>query len=298
MNDVTTQRPATGTVPPAGLSQPRYQELEAFRGLAALAVVVYHAWQHTQLDGAYPFTGRPAGTLLAGLDAAVAVFLVLSGFLLFLPVVRAVLDGRPTRDARSFLRRRFARVLPLYVIAVTAVWAYRTPSFPGDWRDLLAHLTFTHIYSERTIFSLIGPAWSLAVEITFYLLIALSLWPLSQVARRVPRRGTRLAVVIAFPLLLVVGSLAYKAWAFGIAEIPLDRFTVYFGLAAKLDEFGLGMLLAVAFAARGHDRPWPRAVALAVRLTALGVAVLAFSTRGLGGWYAVMFHSVVSVAAV
>jgi peptidoglycan/LPS O-acetylase OafA/YrhL len=287
-----------GTVPPEGLSRSRYLELEAIRGLAALAVVVHHAYQHTEVAGVRPLAGRGLDTLLSSLDGAVAVFLALSGLLLFLPVARAVLAGRPTRSAATFLRRRAARVLPLYLVAVTTVWAWRTPTLPGDWRDLLAHLTFTHVYAERTIFSLIGPAWSLAVEVTFYLLVALSLRPLSWVATRVASRRARLAVLVAVPTVAVAGSIGYKLWAGYVAGVPGDRFTVWFSVPAKLDAFALGMLLAVALAARPSPAPWSPRTVTAVRAAAVVVATVAVVTREPGGWSFLLFHTLVAVAAV
>ncbi len=73
------------------------------------------------------------------------------------------------RPARLFLFRRAIRIVPLYFLAVLVVWASRNPSLPGDWRDLVEHLTFTHVFDGDRIFYTLGPTWSLSLEIVFYL---------------------------------------------------------------------------------------------------------------------------------
>ena len=71
---------------------------------------------------------------------------------------------------------------------VLVVWALTNPSLPGHWQDLVLHLTFTHVYSDQYIFWTDGPAWSLAVEFHFYVLMALCM-PLVHAAVR--RTSTR-----------------------------------------------------------------------------------------------------------
>jgi peptidoglycan/LPS O-acetylase OafA/YrhL len=111
----------------------RLDELEGQRGLAAVLVVVFHAYQYDRSGptSAFPYEGSPQHALLVGLDGAVSWFFVLSAFLLARPYVRAVLAGRPATPARTFLARRAVRIVPLYVVAVTVVWAWRNPGCPA-----------------------------------------------------------------------------------------------------------------------------------------------------------------------
>ena len=94
--------------------------------------------------------------------------------MLWLPVARACVDRAGGRPGRVLLMRRMARLLPLYYAIVLVVWTTTNPSLPGHWQDLLTHLTFTQIYSDQYIFWTDGPAWSLAVEFHFYVLMALA----------------------------------------------------------------------------------------------------------------------------
>lgn len=284
-------RRAEGAVGPPG---PRlhYAEFEAYRGVAALAVVVFHAYQFVRVDGAYVYAGTPADALLHQLDGAVAVFLVLSGFLLWEPVARALVTGAPPGSARSFLTRRAIRVVPLYVIATMVVWAWRTPGWAEGWPELATHLTFTHVFVADHVFSVIGPAWSLAVEVHAYVLLAVLIAVLARTGRAGAPRPT---AAWALPVVVVVASVAWKAWAFGVASVPLDDFTVWYSTLARLDNVGLGMLLGALVAVRPSGLRSPALWAL--RLGALAVVVASTVLRVPGTWGEVYVHTLVAVAA-
>ena len=229
----------------------RFEGLEAFRGIAALMMVVFHAYQYSREGtgaGCYLYEGTPAHTFFSGLEAGVAWFFVLSGFLIFLPFAHSAVSQGSPRSARRFLVRRALRILPLYYLAILSVWSLRYTGGQEQWTDLLQHLTFTHVFSREHIFWTIGPAWSLAVEVIFYLFIAV-VGPLAYLACRpigtTHGRAALLAVVVA---VLGAGSIAYKWWARYAAGIPEDNWPVYFGPLAKLDTFCFGMLLAVLVA--------------------------------------------------
>ena len=275
----------------------RFGELEAFRGIAAAAVVVFHAYQFTRDDSGYVYEGRPIGEVLHQLDSAVAWFFVLSAFLLFLPVVRAAVEQTDRQAVRGFVVRRAIRILPLYWAATVIVWFLRTPSFSNArWRDLLEHMTFTQIYDLEHVFSLIGPAWSLAVEVHFYVLVALTIPLLHALCRRLPDRRGRLALVAGIVVALGVLSLLYKLWLYDVVGRPADDFHLWFGFLAKLDNFALGMLLAVVFVAR-DGRTVGAGTAWALRLVGAALVVVSFVERVPGEFDLVFFHVLSAVAA-
>jgi peptidoglycan/LPS O-acetylase OafA/YrhL len=153
-------------------STERYRELDGHRGLAVLGIVVYHAYQFSNVDH-YLYLGTAAYTVLYSLDAMVPWFFVLSAYLLFEPIARSVITGGQAISARGFLSRRAVRLLPVYYVAILVVWFLRQHSLPGDWRDLLEHLSFTQIFDHKRIFYTNGPAWSLSVAVYFYLILIL-----------------------------------------------------------------------------------------------------------------------------
>ncbi|MCM3923160.1 acyltransferase [Frankia sp. AiPs1] len=258
-------------------------DLEGYRGIAALGVVVFHAYQFCR-EGAggdsagsspdgYAYAGTPLGRLLLNLDGLVSLFLLLSGFLLYAPAARAVLAGRPVGSPRVFLLRRAVRILPLYWFATLLVWTYRNPDLPGDWRDLAEHLTFTQVFDSRRIFYTIGPAWSLSVEIFFYVAVALILLALRGRLPARSRSAVRVLVIATPPAVMLVGSLAYHWWALELAHQPSDRWAIWFNPLAKAEMFAMGMFLAIAHA-RWGDRPVRAVWLIPVRLVAL--AILAY----------------------
>ncbi|MFT4264167.1 MAG: acyltransferase [Nocardioides sp.] len=215
------------------------------RGLAALAVVTFHAyqWNRQPPSWQWPWSGT-AHQLMLGTDLFVDMFFVLSGLLLWLPVVRAATDGETGPSGRAVLVRRMARLLPLYVLVVTLVWAISNPVLPGHWQDLVLHLTFTHIYSDQYVFWTDGPAWSLAVEFHFYVLVALSIPLVAAAARRIASPRRRLAVTAILPVLLIVATGLYLTWA-GATHQDLANWSVWFSPLTRAADFGIGMLLAV-----------------------------------------------------
>ena len=275
-----------------GNTSGRLQDLEGYRGLAALGIVVYHAYQFCReaVDGQarYAYEGSLGYHVLVNLDALVSLFLVLSAFLLFAPLARRVLAGQPPGSAKLFLIRRAVRILPLYWTAVLVVWSYRNPVLPGDWRDLLEHLTFTHIFDNERIFYTIGPAWSLSAEVFFYLFLAVLYLGYSRldVAAMSPRQ--RRSLVLGPVAVLGLGSFAYLGWALATG-VPADQYNVWFSPMAKGFMFAAGMLLAVVYVSRDG---WvaSRGEILALRVGALTALTAAFAVRTEAALQSTVFH--------
>jgi peptidoglycan/LPS O-acetylase OafA/YrhL len=242
------------------------------------------------------YFGTLGYTVLNSLDAMVPWFFVLTAFLLFEPVARSAIDGRQPMSARGFLIRRAIRILPVYYVAVVVVWASRQTTLPGDWRDLIEHLTFTQVFDEKRIFYTIGPAWSLSVEVFFYLALAVLSLILPRACRRLASRKRRIAVLAASTAALALVSLAWKAWSFSAGHRPTTgSFTTWFGPAANLDIFAAGMAAAIVVAAFGDRRPLRSRGRLALRLAALGLLAVAFITRQANSWTGVYFTAVCAV---
>lgn len=251
----------------------RFSELDALRGLAAVSIVALHAYQNSRTTDGYAFGDiHWLQNAIVNLDFGLGVFFALSGFVVFLPFAKAIIEGRPHMGVKEFATRRIFRILPLYFVAILVVWNSRYYGHPGQMADLLRHLTFTQIYNNDQIFYTIGPSWSLAVEIHYYVMTGVLIWVLTKLARNVSSRRNRIVLVAAFPVLLASASLAYKAWAYYIAGLALDNalgpkhYTVYYSALARADGFAFGMLLAVAVVVWGTWRPrgpWlPRALAV------------------------------------
>jgi peptidoglycan/LPS O-acetylase OafA/YrhL len=169
-------RPALNDVDQGGLEQvstvDRVASLTGVRTVAALLVMGTHA-----AYGTGKTTHGYVGLIYSRMDIGVAVFFVLSGFLLFGPWVRAAATGAEPPSVRRYARNRLRRLMPAYLVTVLAAYAiyeFREPGpNPGHtWAGLLRHLTLTQIYSGDYLSTYLHQGltqmWSLAVEMAFY----------------------------------------------------------------------------------------------------------------------------------
>ncbi len=206
--------------------------LEVYRAGAAALVLLTHV-------GFVSGAGlrAPWGGWLARGEAGVAVFFVLSGFLLLRPWVAAADGRRPPVRVRAYLWRRAVRLLPAYLVALAGV-AVLVPSARGaravDW---LAATTLTSTYREAPLLPGFTHTWSLGTELAFYL--ALPLLALAWLGRAATRPGTWR--VVAAAAVTVMLALAWRSWFLSVDGGSQAALT---WLPAHLDWFAAGMVLA------------------------------------------------------
>ncbi|HEX9697761.1 MAG TPA: acyltransferase [Actinomycetota bacterium] len=216
--------------------------VESLRGIAALAVVGYHLAALTEWPRSFP-----PRLLLSNGDAGVTLFFVLSGFLLWRPFAKAALDGGPMPGLRQFFANRALRILPAYWLALTVVIVVFGVAAPGGaWRAYL----FAQNYSPESFFSVISPAWSLAVEAIFYLVLPVAGFAAVRLARRA---ANRIAVVYGVVGLWFAASLTYKIVAWAARGVDATDPLFIFNFPAKAHLFAGGMLLAT-WHARNRER--------------------------------------------
>jgi len=213
--------------------------LTGLRAVAAILVVSTHAAFATGY-----LTHGYLGGIYARLEIGVAIFFVLSGFLLFRPWVRAHAQGEPGPSLRRYGWHRVRRIVPAYLITVVAVYEIYTVFTPGpnpgqSWEGLFRHLTFTQIYTADYLVTILHPGlsqmWSLAVEVSFYLALpALAFLVLRGTWR--PRR-----VLVRVGLLAAVTPV----WLVVVAATDLLPNSAAMWLPAHLAWFAGGMALAV-----------------------------------------------------
>jgi peptidoglycan/LPS O-acetylase OafA/YrhL len=250
-----------------GVARPlprRLEFLDGLRGIAALYVVFFHC--HTEVI-------RPGEAIPAALDGltavfryghyAVAVFIVLSGFSLMLPIAGAA-DRAPAGGIGGYLKRRARRILPPYyaalaltLLAIVAIPGLQKPY--GGWWDLalpaltpggvLSHAALVHNLFPQWIEKINSPMWSVATEWQIYFLFPLVLLPVWR------RFGNRAVVAVGF----VIGYVPI------VFTARFDRtFPWYVGL------FALGMA-AADYATRRRRHPYG---VLAATLLAFFISVL------------------------
>ena len=157
-----------GWAAPAGT----FAGFDGLRAIAALGVLVCHVGLQSGL-------GRPqhgAGPWLSRADVGVALFFVLSGFLLYRPFVAARIDGGPARGNRRYLRNRFLRIFPAYWLALTVLAVVvdtRARQDISGWWDIVVYYGLLQSYSKPHALGGLQQAWTLVNEMAFYLLLPL-----------------------------------------------------------------------------------------------------------------------------
>jgi peptidoglycan/LPS O-acetylase OafA/YrhL len=205
----------------------RVRELDSMRGLAAIAIVVYHLWL----------------IQISVLGAAVDLFFVLSGYL-----ITSILLAHPPseRFLLAFYARRALRIWPIYYLSLLFLVAINPwTSVPGSLDGLPYFLTFTQglpYYWQDTAPAFITAfrhTWSLAIEEQFYIV-----WP--ALICLVGKKGLPWAAIALICLAVSTRTLNMNSWI----------------LITHCDGLALGALLAgwlhapARAATRDRDRVW------------------------------------------
>lgn len=241
MTTAQATRDGAETTGPA-IGRVHFDGFELLRAMAAVMVVVHHAASY-----AGPARTGRLHTLAAVMDGGVAVFFVLSGFLIYRPYVAAHLEGRPSQRPLAFWWRRVLRIVPAYWVVLTFFWALGSFSLGRDW---WRYYLFLQIYSKQTALGGVVQAWSLCTEMTFYLLVPV--WVAAIVAavgHRRPeatRAGAHLVGCAALWLFAVLSRWGIERWA------PSYRGLAFDWLPTNLDLFATGMALAVVSVWAAH----------------------------------------------
>lgn len=248
-------------------SPTRLPDLDGLRGWLSLWVVNAHVVQFALLRETYP--GSRLAGLLGNGELAVAVFVILSGFVI----------GRQLRVAPEpyaiFILRRFLRLYPAFLLCFAAGLLLYTalPLFAAQKADMvehvLLHLSLMHglvpdswLPGSSTAF--LAPGWSVSVEWQFYLLAPL------------------VAAGLALPRLrwLVLGGCGLLVLAMGQVPLAWAKPSI---LLLCLHLFLLGMLTdrwlaAIAGGRLPGDGPVRLALAVAI------AAALAFRNLPVAAW--------------
>jgi len=241
----------------------RLQVLDGLRGLAILLVVWYHVWLVSGLSaGALNFIAE-AGFL--GVD----LFFFISGFCLFYPYAKALIEEKPMPTTRRFFMRRAAKIMPSYLIALCVfaiVYRERFASAPDAAVAVITHLTFLHTLDPDTFGAISGPLWTIGVEVQFYFLFPLICIPF----RKHP--------VLTYGAMAVVAE-CYRG---ALTATHMDTtFWVFNQLPAYIDIFGAGMLASYAFVVvRRFDAKLSRPTLTAVSVVLIGLAVAGLAKVG------------------
>jgi peptidoglycan/LPS O-acetylase OafA/YrhL len=241
-------------------TEPRDNNFDAIRLLAALAVIIGHAW---------PLTGTPYPPRIAGIaiyDLAVLVFFSVSGYLI-------TLSWQRTPVVRRFLAARVLRIFPALIVLVvlttlvvgpfvTTLSAGEYFSSPVTWGYLL-NTTLVAVYDLPGVFTsnplppVNGALWSLGPEFLCYLgvlgigLLALRARLAGFIVLTVALMATWF--VVDEPLRTIVGAMAFFGVSAVIAVVARGRMLPLWPAAVGL---GLWLVVGALVAEAGFPLAW------------------------------------------
>ncbi|MBR3929465.1 MAG: acyltransferase [Clostridia bacterium] len=221
-------------------SESRHDLAYGFRALAMLGVMWFHIWQQSWLSPRFSLLGQTfdfthvvrTGYLF------VDIFLLLSGFLMFLPYAKSAFDNSKSPSILTFYKKRAARILPPYYLCILILFisAYVNGEYytKGEMlRDILSHLTLTHtFFTDTYLFSHLNvPLWTVAIEAQFYVLFPF----IARAFKKFP----------IFTYCVMVAASHYFRFRF---VAPMEDIQMYFNqLPAMLDVYANGMLASYAY---------------------------------------------------
>lgn len=243
--------------------------VDGLRAVSAIMIFSFHLWQQTWIayrlrltDKIWLFNFEPLQRYgYVVLDA----FYVLSGFCLFYPVAREMFGECGRQSLKTFYIKRARRILPAYLITLLLVLIFpaagpridRNQPMVELIKYYLSQLFFMHNFSNTTINALVPTAWTMAIEVQFYIMFPF----IAAVFRKKPYLTTLLMAVIGYAARMLL-----------IAYFPMSQ-VIQGNTLGYFDIFAFGMLAAYIVVKMRHSSvDWDRLRAL---MTVIAVLCLA-----------------------
>lgn len=236
--------------------------VDHLRAAAAVFVVLFHGMSILRADGSpepgmqpnWVYSTNPLETFIAEGHTGVALFMVLSGFILTTGSL-----GRQI-NYRSFMRNRLLRVGPLFLILLVLALVVARHDF-SLWGALQTTFGFARFNGGFYSGPFAQVLWTIGVELQFYAVFPFFL-------RLLSTRGPR-PIVLFIAFMVAVRILAAMT---APAGLDYNQMT-YFSIVGRIDQFLIGMLAAYFFVdlKKYLGRVWVTIAAMGVVVAALWV---------------------------
>ena len=190
-------------------------EVDGLRFLAIFPVVIQHLSERMERNAEISFVQGFEYDISSFIASrgfiGVYIFFVISGFILALPFASQALNNTKPINLKSYYIRRLTRLEPPYIVIMTlffVILAFSKFSFGELWGNYLASITYTHnlIFQKWSIMN--PPAWTLEVEVQFYIIapfLAITIFKISEVIKR--------RVVIGLCIIGILVLQDFMGWA-------------------------------------------------------------------------------------
>ena len=206
------------------------------RFIAALSVVFFH-YGLTVFPADIPFLFE---NVTAG-PIAVGYFYVLSGFIMAIAYYQIDTDKQQAINKRKYWVARFARIYPVYLIALLMIVAAKLKVIADNWEQLPLHVLLFQSWIPGYPITLNTPGWSLSVEAFFYFCLPfLLIWVYKFGIRSLIIFCAILWLTTQVILLLGINSTEY-------APKTLLHDFVYYNPLMHISSFIAGLLVGIFF---------------------------------------------------
>ena len=192
-------------------------EIDGLRFVAIISVVFFHLYGFIEVkdDSFYnsSYNFNFLFNLIKNGNFGVELFFVLSGFVLGLPFAKYYLLKGSKISIKSYFLRRLSRLEPPYIIVmflllIGSVFISKNLSTTDGIQSFLASIAYIHnfIYTEPSFINTV--AWSLEIEIQFYILAPL-LSLFFTINNKLTRRILLIFTTVVFSLFSLLVSLPF-----------------------------------------------------------------------------------------
>jgi peptidoglycan/LPS O-acetylase OafA/YrhL len=224
-------------------------EVDGLRFLAIFSVFIFHlagdVLRHSP-------NGPPQGSLVFAvtqiLSIGVPIFFVISGFILGTPFAAAHLQQKPPVPLKKYFIRRLTRLEPPYMLSLLLFFVLKIAAGKGGAVELLPNLTASIFYVHNLVYGMPSAinfvAWSLEIEIQFYLIA-----PLIGIVFAIRQNSMRRLVLTA--LILISSGVSILVEPDPALKLSLLGYAQYF-----LAGFALAELYLSGGDLRQHNWQW------------------------------------------
>jgi len=226
-------------------------EIDGLRLIAIGVVVIYHLGMWVQL-----LNGRHVGLFELG-ARGVELFFTISGFVLAAPFVSQYLRGGARVRLGAYFLRRITRLEPPYLIALLltfVMWLLISDLTPARLAPhLLASSLYVHTIVFGTTSTIMLVAWSLEIEVQFYILMPL-IALIFLIRNPWLRRGILLAAMVGVTLCQPINLPAIGRY-FLDRDLLLENPVWYQHIGNYIQFFLAGILLADIYVVNWNSNP-------------------------------------------
>jgi peptidoglycan/LPS O-acetylase OafA/YrhL len=224
------------------------KEVDGLRCVAVLAVLCSHfnlyLTKASGLDETFLFS-HPLSRFLELCGYGVSIFFCISGFILVIPFAKHYLLAAEKPSLKKYYVRRLTRLEPPYLLVLTLLLLCTVLLLHQPWLEALPHYIASFFYSHNIIYgrrSTINPvAWTLEIEIQFYLLL-----PIFAKLFAIKKLLVRRLVLIA----LIVSTGVFYIWL----DAQYPQSSIGISIIAYLPIFFIGFLLADVYLQHHHQK--------------------------------------------